>query len=480
MNLLIRKIRRTILLLVLLYLLYLIIGAVAPFLRYPAVSEETKADFSTDKFYQEGSGADRVMLLETNESALTERLTLINQAKERIIISTFDMRSGESTKDILALLLHKADEGVQVEMLVDGFSSLAHMNGKDIFYAFSAHPNVTLKVYNPVNLCVPWKTQGRMHDKYIIVDDLGYILGGRNMFDYFIGSYPTDSRSYDREVLVYNTSHDTAASSKSSLFQVKDYFEKIFKKKDCRLFGNDPKLLEKKKVKKQTDMLTERYLSLLSAYSECFETPDYEAVTVEAGKIQLISNPTTLYAKEPVVFYTLSELMKNAREEVIIHTPYAVFNSYMYDTMAEITENVPVTLLLNARENGDNLFGSSDYTYNRSKILATGVSLYEYSQGLSYHGKSLVIDEELSIIGSYNMDLRSTYLDTELMLSIQSPALAKELKSHMEVLQKDCRIVHPDGTETVPDHVTIASVSPLKQVIWHVIGFVMKPFRFLI
>lgn len=474
-----RKLCRTVILLVVFYLIYLIVGAIAPFLHYPEVSRETRDSFSMEDFYQDQAGPDRVRLLETNLSALTERLTLLNQARERIIISTFDMRPGESTSDLLALLLQKADEGVQIEMLVDGFSSFIHMEGQEVFYAFSAHPNVTLKVYNPLNFLLPWKTQGRMHDKYVIVDDLGYILGGRNMFDYFIGDYPTDSRSYDREVFIYNTRHGGESSYESSLFQVEEYFNAIFAKKDCVLFHNDPGLLEKKKVQEQTAYLKDRYQYLLDTYPECFEMPDYESTTVEVGKIKLISNPTDIYAKEPTVFYTLSELMKGAKEQVILHTPYAVFNDYMYETMEEITGKVPVTLLLNARENGDNLFGSSDYTYNRDKILKTGVSLYEYSGGLSYHGKSLVIDDELSIVGSYNMDLRSTYLDTELMLSIQSPALARELKVHMDELQADCRIVHEDGSETVPDGVTIAEVSAFKQVIWHVIGFLMKPFRFL-
>ena len=61
------------------------------------------------------------MILETNLSAWEERLRLINQAEERIILSTFDMRDGESTKDLLALILEKADQGVKVQIMVDGF-----------------------------------------------------------------------------------------------------------------------------------------------------------------------------------------------------------------------------------------------------------------------------------------------------------------------------------------------------------------------
>lgn len=76
-----------------------------------------------------------------------------------------------------------------------------------------------------MNLLLPWKTQGRMHDKYVIVDDSVFILGGRNTFDYFIGDYPTNSRSYDREVLVYNT--DFKNGPGEGLSQVRAYFESV-------------------------------------------------------------------------------------------------------------------------------------------------------------------------------------------------------------------------------------------------------------
>ena len=48
-------------------------------------------------------------------------------------------------RDILAALLDAADRGVQVRILVDGISTSLRMEGKEVFYALSAHPNVELK-----------------------------------------------------------------------------------------------------------------------------------------------------------------------------------------------------------------------------------------------------------------------------------------------------------------------------------------------
>lgn len=473
--------------------LYLAIGATAPFFHYKTIPDKTKEQFSTKTFYQDGPGVDRAMILETNESAWEERLRLMNLAQERIILSTFDFRDGESPRDLLSIMLHKAEEGVQVKILVDGFSGLVRMERSEVFYALSSHPNVEIRLYNPINLAQPWKTQGRMHDKYVIVDDYGYILGGRNTFDYFIGSYPTNSRSHDREALVYNTAHQTDQSGASSLNQVLAYFDGVWNLDVCRPFHDDPGLAEKRKVKKAVEMLHDRYAALAASRPDLLDPPAesdssrraqalsyYAANTREAGKITLVSNPTGIYGKEPVVFFTLTELMKHAREDVTIHTPYAVFNAYMYDTMTEVNRRIPVDMMINSVENGDNFFASSDYLRHRKKMAATGLTILEYDGGTSYHGKSVVIDHELSAIGSYNFDLRSTYLDTELMLVIQSKDLTAELETYMASYEQDCRLLLPDGSYQIPDHITVAEVPLWKRAAWAVVGLVMQPVRFLI
>ena len=79
--------------------LYLVIGAAAPFYHYKPVSGITKANTSASAFYQDGPGCDRAMILETNQNAWDERMRLMSLAKERIILSTFDFRDGESPRD---------------------------------------------------------------------------------------------------------------------------------------------------------------------------------------------------------------------------------------------------------------------------------------------------------------------------------------------------------------------------------------------
>lgn len=462
-------------------LLYLIIGAAFPFARYKEINDEVKDAFVTDTFLGDEQGCDRAMILETNQSAWEERIRLINSAEDRIILTTYDLRDGESTRDLFAILLQKADEGVIVQILADGICGLIRMEGKEVFTAVSAHPNVELKLYNRINILKPWKTQGRMHDKYIMVDDKAYIIGGRNTFDYFLGEYNLDEQSYDREILIYNTEHEKEDSQNSSLFQLEKYFNQMWDSSLCTYYYDDEKLLERPKIKKETIFLHDRYRAMKKTNKMLFAEYNYEANTCPTNKVSLISNPTGIYAKKPIVFYQLAELMKTAKKRVRIHTPYAVCNSYMYETLTEICKTVPDTgIVLNSIANGDNFMASADYIWNKNKILNTGISLYEYNGGTSYHGKSILIDDDISIIGTYNLDLRSTYVDTELMLVVQSKGLAAELEANMEVYEADSSKLTYGMEDRIPQHIVIPEIPIWKRAALRVVGFIMQGIRYLI
>ena len=87
----------------------------------------------------------------------------------------------------------------------DGFSGLIRMEPDPLFYAVSSHPNIRIKIYNPTNLLAPWKSQGRMHDKYVIAVSYTHldvykrqILGSFSVFNlilcrtFFVNTLPLE------------------------------------------------------------------------------------------------------------------------------------------------------------------------------------------------------------------------------------------------------------------------------------------------
>lgn len=423
-------------------IVYLLLGATLPYLYQPEMKAEDKENFEPSQFYAENASCDRAAVIEDNGAALAERLCMIEHAQYSIILSTFDFRSDTSGKQILAALQEAAGRGVRVQIMIDGFNFLLRAKWNPYFRAVASMENVEFRVYNPLNLLTPWKAMSRMHDKYVIADEEVYLLGGRNTFDYFLGNQE-GHKNYDRDILVYNT-----GGSESSIYQVIGYFQQIWNQSECKPWKIDKRSMNSSKVMKASKELQSVYDTTKEQYKEWFQPTDYVKKTVPVNKITLISNPTDLYSKEPEVFYSLYRLMENAKENVVVHTPYIMCNDMMYRSFQQVSrQGVPVTIMTNSSQNNGNPFGAVDYVLHKEELLDTGVDILEYEGGISYHGKSVVIDDNMAIIGSFNMDMKSVYQDTELMLAVNSEELCSQLTDNLEAYHKEASLAVLDKNE---------------------------------
>ena len=398
-----------------------------PYLKQPKITEETKKNFSVEKFYGESASGERAKIIPENGEALEERIRMISQAKEEIILSTYDIKADISGKQVLAALLDAADRGVKVSIVTDGVPYVTSIWGNPYFLALAGQENVEIKIYNPLRFWQPWKLMGRLHDKYLIVDRSMYILGGRNTYDFFLGDQPGyQNYDWDMFACVPEGKKDT------SLEQVRDYFSSVWKISDCKLYGKSPIWKWNPSVKTAEGELRRRYKEIAKEHPDWIMEKDYTEETVEVKKMTLLSNPTHVYAKEPVVFYEMTELMKQADHEVLFHTPYIICNDWMMRQLVEVCEGEKeIRMMTNSVANNGNPFGAMDYRRNRGEIIDTGVQIMEYDDGVSYHGKCFTIDGRLTGIGSFNWDMRSAYLDTELMLVADSEELTRQMNQAM-------------------------------------------------
>lgn len=120
-----------------------------------------------------------------------------------------------------------------------------------------------------------------------------------------------------------------------------------------------------------------------------------------------------------------------------------------------------------------------DYQKNRSKILDTGISLYEYMGRHSTHGKSLIIDNDIAVVGSYNFDCRSTYVDTETMLVVQGKEITRQLQDDFDGLKSQSLQVKNDGSYQKDPDVKESTMENTKKTMIKVLSYIIQAFRYL-
>lgn len=418
-----------------------------------------------------GAGMERVLCVDESEEALAWRLRVMEEAQQEIICSTFDLGADESGKIMMAAFLHAAERGVNVKILVDGFSAFLHLRGSSHFQALAASPNVEIKVYNPVTFLKPWKNNYRMHDKYLIADEAMYLLGGRNMTDLFLGNYR--KTNIDRDFLVY----EEQAQEGSSLFQVKDYFTNVWQlseSKSCTYKAGG------KKYETALQELRTLYDTHRTENPDSFARVDYRKETIPVNRISLISNPIQAKNKEPVLWNTLCGLMREGKE-LRVQTPYIVCNKKMYRDMTELCgTGREMQILLNAVESGANPWGCTDYLNQKDNILDTGTEIFECIAGRSLHTKMVLIDDQISVVGSFNFDMRSAYLDTEMMLVIDSPELNRYLSESFDSYKSVSKHCFPDGREIDGEAYKTKKLPAKKRLFYGVLRAVIPPFRHLL
>lgn len=420
-----------------------------------------------------------VRCLDDNTQALVYRLALIESAQRELIMTTFDMSDGESGQDLMAAMLQAADRGVRIRLMVDGINAWLKLEKSDLFGAFSTHPNIEIRFYNPIRLTKLWKLNYRMHDKYLIADDTAYILGGRNSNNLFLGAY-RDTYNIDRDLYVLERTEKNASDvmqkkERNSLHDIKAYFEKIWVQPDQKIFRKK----ETEKTKEGLALLREHYKELQTAYPEAFSETETLLTQnlIRVDSIQFLHNPLYADEKVPVVYQRICQEMEQG-ETILIQTPYIICDKGMYQDLSELCRaGKQIEIITNAVESGANPWGCTDYLNERKSILKTGAGVYACMAGQSLHTKTVLIDDETSIVGSYNLDLRSTYLDTELMLLVKSKELNKQLRDQAAAYQEKSTYEKAGKPSRTGSLYEKKEMSDMQKVIYSILRILIRPIR---
>jgi phosphatidylserine/phosphatidylglycerophosphate/cardiolipin synthase-like enzyme len=412
-----------------------------------------------------------VYVLEDGGGALIARAWLSEYAEHTIDVQYFIFSADNVGRIAADYLVRAADRGVRVRVLVDDL--LLEADAADLL-ALDAHPNLEIRIYNP-NVNIGKKLPGkllntltdfrginqRMHTKTFTVDGRIVITGGRNIADEYF-DYDHDYNFRDRDVLLLGG----VASSVETVFEqfwndarsepVADLVEAALpdSESSARLealhqYACDPANYWPQ-IREQVNRIPVAFEAIrTSGKLQWLDRVSYvaDAPGKNDGSQGLGGGGTTLD--------TLLALVKQARHSITIQTPYLITTETGRAAFRDaVQRGVEVRILTNSLASTDNLEAFSGYQRDREALLSTGVRVFEFrpdaaertrmmTSALSptltpapifgLHAKSMVIDGQITVIGTFNLDPRSANLNTECLTVIHSEQVAAGVLEGMEV-----------------------------------------------
>ncbi len=120
-------------------------------------------------------------------------------------------------------------------------------------------------------------------------------------------------------------------------------------------------------------------------------------------------------------------LLYGAQHRIVITSPYFVPDEAMlYAITTAVDRGVPVDLFVS--EIGDQaLVWHAQRSYYEA-LLRAGVRIYQYKSPYILHSKHFTIDDDVAVIGSSNMDMRSFGLNMEVSMLVRGESFVSQMR----------------------------------------------------
>ena len=411
-----------------------------------------------------------VLPLETGESAMLARAWLSDAAERSIDVQYFIFKKDNVGLIAFDYLVHAADRGVKVRVLVDDFMLEFE---EDEVLAMASHPNIDIKIYNPgVNLgknflekikkyATDFKgANQRMHNKQFVVDGEVLITGGRNVEGMYF-DFDHEYNFRDRDVLFIGKAAREGQES----------FEQYW---NNELSVNVTELLDGELAGKETESQfsalhnyacdpnnfwpqIREEIKNLSSFFEEIRNSDKFVWTEKATMV--CDTPGKNQAQESwsgggLTTQKLVELVSSAEHSIAMQTPYLITTEDTRKLFKNKTDaGVDIRILTNSLASTDNVEAFSGYQRDRDALLNTGVSVFEFRPDAAVrlkiaaselqelidhraifgtHAKTMVVDNRITVISTFNLDPRSANLNTECLAIIDDQKIAKSVMEGIE------------------------------------------------
>ena len=304
----------------------------------------------------------------------------IQHATQYIHIQFYIVKNDDISKRFLLLLKKKAEEGVHIRLLIDwigskGFpqSEIEQLKNAGVKFSFNHVPKLPFLFFS---------LQQRNHRKISIVDGQIAYLGGFNIGNEYINKDGKLSPWRDYHVKLKGES-------------AKD-IDKIFRSDWKRASGEDIQF-------------SYSVPTLKLAGQSLHQIVPSEGVELEELYLSLINRATN---------------------KIYIASPYFIPTKKLMDALlSSLKRNVEIHIIVPGLSDHV-LIQEASYTFLR-QILSGGGKVHQFQNGF-FHGKYIIIDNQVFDIGTANFDRRSLFLNYEVNCFIYDSAVIEAASKEIE------------------------------------------------
>lgn len=331
--------------------------------------------------------------------ALRALRNMIGAATRTLDLCTFIFASDGLGDEIAELLGQRAREGVRVRLLVDGIG--AYLGGHPSFRKLSAAGVQVALFVPPLRSTLQGRTNLRNHRKMVIADGEWFWCGGRNLAtEYFAGDPGASGKNAPWVDLSFDLQGALARQAQRQFDQDWEFATK----------GTRPRP----------------------------SGPDDPDPPGRAAVGQLIASGPD--QAEDTIHTLLVSGFFMSRKRILAVTPYFVPDPTLLMSLTlAARRGIAVDLLMPGKSN----HRLADLARHRAlrELAAAGARTWFLPEMI--HAKVVVIDDELALAGSANLDERSLFLNYELMVAFYASGEVERFARWIEVQRNLATLYRP-------------------------------------
>ncbi|MFW0181496.1 cardiolipin synthase [Rothia sp. P5766] len=338
-------------------------------------------------------GGNSFELRHHNNESIQELAEHIDRARTYVHLEFYIAGLDATTEPLWEALIRAHQRGVAVHILIDHIGSRKYPRWRELQERLT-QAGVPWHLMLPLK---PWKGQWqrpdlRNHRKIVVIDGQLAFSGSQNAID----------RTYN----------------------LKKNLQKGLEWKDLCFFCTGPVVHELNAVF-VSDWYAETKELLLNEIDADIEAQDNAGLDAQPPLAQIVPSGPGYETENNLRL--INHLIYNAEERIIICSPYFVPESTLLQALTNMAlSGIEVTLIV--CEKGDQFLPIMGQRSYYEELLRAGVNIQQYPGPTVLHSKFMIVDQEITFIGSSNMDPRSFALNFEVSTFIVSSDMVKELE----------------------------------------------------